>query len=380
MGSASTLDPMQGPMERRMDFDRDPFLVIWEVTQACDLVCEHCRAEAQPERHAGELSTEEGKELLDQIADFQDPLFVITGGDPWKRDDIFELIEYADDIGLRVAMTPSGTSLGTRENIERAVDAGLTRLALSLEGGSPERHDEFRKQEGSFEYTRKAAEYAADAGLTLQINTTVTKRTVDDLPGIADIAEDWGAVLWSVFFLVPVGRGEEKHLVSPETAEDVLNWLYEQQGVRDFQIKTTEAPHYRRVVLQRMQEQGKMPKISGVGHNETDPGDGIGRASQGVNAGKGYVFISHLGDVYPSGFLPANGGNVRETTLPDIYRHSDLFQKIRDPDRLKGKCGNCEYRVVCGGSRSRAYALTGDLMAEDPSCAYIPKKMKKEEA
>lgn len=327
-----------------------PVVLIWELTQACDLACEHCRADARPERHPGELTTREGKQLLREAAGFgEGQLVVLSGGDPLKRDDTTELVRYGTRQGLRVTMTPSGTSSLTHGAVEELVDAGLRRMALSLDGASPESHDSFRGEEGSFEQTLGAARDANDAGLPLQINTTVCQSTVDELPGIRDHVEELDAVLWSVFFLVPVGRGALLEPVSPERAETVIVWLHDVAESSSFGVKTTEAPHYRRVGLQR----GSMNRRTGV------------------TAGDGFAFVSHTGEVYPSGFLPLSSGDVRDESVVSIYRESDLFKSLRRDD-LKGKCGVCEYRNVCGGSRSRAYAYTGDPLESDPLCAYVP--------
>lgn len=350
------------PPSQAIDTDERPFVLIWEVTQACDLECEHCRADAQPDRHPAELDTDEGKALLEEAASFGDgQLVVLSGGDPLVRDDIPELIEYGTDLGLRMTLTPSGTSSLSREMIETLDRAGLKRLAVSLDGSSIERHDSFRGEEGTFEQTVAAARQARERGLPLQVNTTVTQETVDDLPAIADLVADLGAVLWSVFFLVPVGRGEILDPISPERSERVMEWLHEQSEERSFGVKTTEAPHYRRVGVDRTRS----------GQEASGPPDDIGRRS-GIRAGDGFAFVSHTGLVYPSGFLPMAAGSVRESSVVDIYRDAALFESLRDEDQFRGKCGDCEFRNVCGGSRSRAYAYTGDPLESDPLCPYVP--------
>ncbi|WP_226022628.1 TIGR04053 family radical SAM/SPASM domain-containing protein [Halomicrobium salinisoli] len=343
------------------DTSERPFVLIWEVTQACELACEHCRADAQPARHPDELSTAEGKALLDRAADFGDgQLVVLSGGDPMKRPDLVELVDHGTDAGLSMTLTPSGTDGLTGDAIDDLADAGLRRMALSLDGSTAERHDAFRGEDGSFEATLRAAEQAKEAGLPLQINTTVCAQTVDDLPAIADRVADLRAVLWSVFFLVPVGRGAVLDPISPDRAEDVMDWLHEVREERPFGIKTTEAPHFRRVGLQRRR-------------GEAGDGDAGGtKRRAGIVAGDGFAFVSHTGEVYPSGFLPKPAGDVREDDLIEVYRDSDLFTSLRDRDQLRGKCGSCEFREVCGGSRSRAYATTGDPLASDPLCSYVP--------
>jgi radical SAM protein len=344
-----------------IDTDRRPFVLVWELTQACELTCKHCRADAQPDRHPDELTTAEGKTLLNEARAFgENQLVVLSGGDPLARDDTVELVEYGADRGLLMTLTPSGTASLTPDRVAALDDAGARRLALSIDGGSRAAHDEFRGEPGSFESTVRAAEAAREAGLPLQINTTVCAETVDQLPAIRELVADLGAVLWSVFFLVPVGRGAVLDSIDPTKAERVMAWLVEVEREEGFGIKTTEAPHYRRVALQRRHDDGT-----------GDAADAIGRRT-GITAGDGFAFVSHVGEVCPSGFLPESAGNVREQGLVETYREADLFTALRDPDALRGKCGACEYRQVCGGSRSRAYATTGDPLASDPLCAYVP--------
>ncbi|WP_251343622.1 TIGR04053 family radical SAM/SPASM domain-containing protein [Haloplanus halophilus] len=346
-----------------LDTDERPFVLVWELTRACELTCKHCRADAQPERHPDELTTAEGKALLDEARRFgENQLVVLSGGDPLARDDTVELVEYGTDRGLLMTLTPSGTASLTPERVDALADAGARRLAVSVDGGSRAAHDEFRGEPGSYDSTIRAAEAARDAGLPLQINTTVCAETVEELPAIRDLVADLGAVLWSVFFLVPVGRGAVLDSLDPERAERVMEWLVEVDEAADFGIKTTEAPHYRRVALQRR---------VGVDADGDDPTDAVGRRV-GITAGDGFAFVSHVGEVFPSGFLPESVGNVREAGLVERYRNADLFTDLRDPDALRGKCGACEFRGVCGGSRSRAYAETGDPLASDPLCAYVP--------
>ncbi len=346
---------------RDIDTSRRPFVLVWELTQACELACKHCRAEAQPRRHPDELTTEEGKELLDEARAFgENQLVVLSGGDPLYRDDAIELIEYGVDRGLRMTLTPSGTASLSRERVREVADAGLRRLALSLDGATPEAHDGFRQETGSFRQTLDAARAARDAGLPLQINTTVCAETVEQLPAIRELVDELDAVLWSVFFLVPVGRGQVLDPVDPARADRVMEWLVDVQADAEFGIKTTEAPQYRRVAMQRQR--------SGT---ETPDRDGVGRRT-GITAGDGFAFVSHTGELYPSGFLPEPAGNVRRDSLVGRYRDSPLFETLRDPDALQGKCGACEFRNVCGGSRSRAYATTGDPLESDPLCPYVP--------
>ena len=343
-----------------------PFVLIWELTQACGLACNHCRADANPQRHPDELSTAEGKALLEDAAEFGDgQLVVLSGGDPLVRDDVEELIAYGDDLGLRMTITPSGTGSLTADRIEAMVDAGLKRMAVSLDGASAETHDAFRGEEGSFAETVQAVEDARAAGLPVQVNTTVCQQTVGELPAIRELLTELGAVMWSVFFLVPVGRGRILEPITPERADRVMAWLAEISETEPFGVKTTEAPQYRRVVMQRQGE------TADDGETGAAPDSGVKRRT-GIVAGDGFAFVSHTGEVFPSGFLPESAGNVRDQPVTDSYRNSALFQSLRDRDRLSGKCGACPYRHVCGGSRSRAFAHTGDPLASDPLCPFVP--------
>ena len=339
-----------------IDTSRRPFVIVWELTQACDLACKHCRADAQPNRHPNELSTAEGKRLLEQIAEFgEDQLVVFSGGDPMARSDTIELVRYGLDQGLELTITPSGTQSLTADHIAELAESGIRRMALSIDGATPDAHDEFRGEAGSFAETMRAAEHVRAVDIPLQINTTVCQETVDELPGICDLVNDLDAVLWSVFFLVPVGRGAVLTPISPKRAESVMHWLHQTQSSAGIPIKTTEAPFYRRVSLQQEMEAGE--------------GSRLGR---GIIAGDGFAFVSHIGELYPSGFLPQSAGNVRDEHVAELYRESPLFAKIRDRDQLVGKCGSCPYRHICGGSRSRAYAWTGNPLESDPLCPFIP--------
>jgi len=356
-----------------MDFGKRPFIVIWEVTQACDLACVHCRASAQPLRSPLELSTEEGRRLIDEIAAMQVSVFVLTGGDPLKRPDIYELVEYATRRGVRTSLTPSATPLLTREAIVELKRRDLARLAVSLDGSTAEIHDAFRRVPGSYERTLDALRWARDLGLPVQVNTTIIRRNLADFDPMVRRLESLDIVLWSVFFLVPTGRGKSDDLISAEEFEEVFAKLYEVSRRVRFDVKTTEAQHYRRYVAQARTAERREGRGTSQSHVSAKTFSGIERAPGGINDGRGFVFISHLGEVFPSGFLPVSTGNVRRHSLADVYQHSPLFVALRDTERLKGKCGVCEFRQICGGSRARAYALTGDPLAEEPRCTYLPK-------
>ena len=349
------------------NFDEAPFLVIWELTQACDLACVHCRACAIENRNPFELSTEEGFRLLEEVRSFGDPLMVFTGGDPLKRPDLFTLLEKSVQLGLRTTVTPSATPLLTESAIERFQNCGVARMAISLDGPDAESHDGFRRVTGSFDRTIRALQHAQQIGLQTQVNTTVTRHNVGRLSEIANLVKGAGAKLWSVFFLVATGRASASQDLTAEEYEEVFAFLYNLSKSAPFDIKTTEAQHYRRFVAQRRKAEG----AGKAGTRQVSPE--IIQRQAGINDGKGFVFVSHTGEIFPSGFLPLAAGNVRHDSLATVYRESPLFQTLRNADNLRGKCGDCEYRNLCGGSRSRSYALTGDFLAEEPRCVYEPK-------
>lgn len=376
-----------------MDFNQRPFTVIWETTRACDLVCLHCRADAIPDRNPYELTTHEALRLLEMIKDFGQPypLLILTGGDPMKRPDVVDVVAAATEQGIRVAMTPSATPLVTRNAIKRLAEAGLVRLALSLDGSTPEVHDGFRGVQGSFVHTMRILSWCREFGIETQIHTTVTKHSLDDLPRIAEMVAQWGIKLWALFFLIAIGRAARPEIrklnISPYDFERLFHWMYDLSKSVPYDITPREGYHYRRVMLQRRAQELGMPVdelLKEVSQKPTRPTDlvpsqsrpKIVRAPLGVNDGRGVVFVSHVGVVQPSGFLPLGGGNIREKPLTEIYRHSPLFVHIRDYSQLKGKCGVCEFKHICGGSRSRAYAVTGDYMRSDPYCIYRPKAWK----
>jgi radical SAM protein len=348
-----------------VDFDQAPFLVIWEVTRACALACLHCRADAIARRDPRELTTEEGFRLLDDVRTFgtPPPLLVLTGGDPMWRKDLAELVSHGTRAGLTVALTPSGTAMATRKRLEELQAAGLSRVAVSLDGPDPDSHDAFRRVRGSYANTMKIVDAVIDLGLPLQINSTVSKLTLPRLGEMAELVSRLPLTLWAVFFLVQTGRGASLEQISAEECEGVLSFLDDLSRQVPFGIKTTEAPHYRRV--QMASERNGVARGPALGRRQL-------RAPRAVNDGNGFVFVDHVGDICPSGFLPLARGNVREGRLIETYRRDPVFERLRDPDALGGRCGRCELRAVCGGSRSRAYAATGDPFAEDPLCAYVP--------
>ena len=347
------------------DFSEAPFLVIWEVTRACDLACVHCRASADPVRHPLELTTEEGFQLLETIKEFGDPIMIFTGGDPLMRPDLFALLEKSVALGLRTTLSPSPTPLLTAEAIAGFKRVGVARISVSVDGWDAASHDDFRQVPGSFARAVFALQEARRIGLSTQVNTTVSKHNYLHLAEIADLVERVGSDMWDVFFLVPTGRGSTQVELNAQEFEQVFGFMYQRSKTAPFPIKTTEAMHYRRYVAQRRKAEG-----AGNSHPDANP---LNRMA-GINSGRGFVFISRTGEIYPSGFLPISSGNVRRRSLVDVYRNAALFQVLRDTSLLKGKCGECLYKNLCGGSRSRAYALLGDYLAAEPRCTHQPQR------
>lgn len=354
------------------DFEQNPLMFYYEVTLACDLVCKHCRASAQESAAPDELSHELAKSLIDQVASFpRPPMMVFTGGDPLKRADLFDLLRHAVGRGVHAALTPSATPLATYEAFARAREAGVPRLGISLDGADAATHDAFRGFEGSFTRTLEMLENAKKLNMAVQVNTTITRRNVTQVDAIAELLADRGIAMWAAFFLVPVGRGVEEERIRPEEYEEVFARLWHHSRHQAYAVKTTEAPHYRRFVLQQGGDPLAGPEGEGHGQHARRRGH---RAPLGVGDGKGVMFVSHTGEIYPAGFLPLPCGRFPEDSVVDTYRNHPTFRALRDPDGFKGRCGYCEYRYVCGGSRARAYALTGDPLATDPDCVYRPNR------
>lgn len=354
------------------DFARSPLMFYYEVTLACDLVCKHCRASAQELADPNELSIDQAKALIEQAASFpRRPMVVLTGGDPLKRKDLFELIRHAVGRGIEVALTPSATPLATREAFQQARDAGVRRLGISLDGADSQTHDSFRGWEGSFARTLRMLQNARELNMAVQINTTITRRNVHQVDAIAELLSGQGIAMWSVFFLVPVGRGVEEQRIAAQEYELVFEKLWHHAQHQPYAVKTTEAPHYRRFVLER----GGDP-LAGPGGSDDSAARRGHRAPLGVGDGKGVMFVSHTGEIFPAGFLPLSCGRFPKDSVVAVYQNHPTFLALRDPDRFKGRCGACEYHQVCGGSRARAYAVTGDFLASEPDCVYVPAKWK----
>lgn len=339
-------------------------LVAWEITRNCNLSCVHCRAAATNGPYEGELNTEAALRLLDQIAEVGNPIVILTGGEPLLRSDIFEVARYGTDKGLRMVMAPNGTLI-TENTAKKMAESGIKRISISLDAADKETHDSFRGVEGAFEGALRGIQFAKNAGIEFQINTTISKRNLDQIPKIQEFAEQLGAVAHHIFLLVPTGRGKYiiDQEISAEEYENTLNWFYEQREKTKLQLKATCAPHYYRILRQRAKEDGKT--VSFQTH-------GLDAVTRGCLGGTGFCFISHQGVVQPCGFLQLDCGNINKTSFKDVWNGSEVFLALRNYDNLKGKCGKCEYRRVCGGCRARAYEACGDYLAEEPLCSFQP--------
>lgn len=355
------------------DFDERPFTVAWELTRACALACVHCRAEAEPKADPNELTTVEALRVVDQLAALGPAVLVLTGGDPLMRRDLFEIVEYAVGRGMRVAVSPTATALTTRDRMMRLRDLGVSMIHVSVDGATAETHDAFRGVAGTFDRSVATLRTLQELGMATQVGTTVTRETAAGLPQIAELVEACGVRMWSVFFLVPTGRAQASAMVDVETAEGIWEWLAELSERAPFAVRTTAAPQFRRTQLRRKKVgQGGALRLAGAGYALRKS---EGRVDvRGVNDGRGFLFIDRVGNICPSGFLQLAAGNVREDDLGEVYRHSALFRQLRDPAALTGVCGSCVYTALCGGSRARAYAVTGSVVADDPLCelAVVP--------
>ncbi len=365
--------PVSGHPGAMRPVSEAPRLVAWEVTRACNLACKHCRAEAMPDPDPAELSTGEGLRLIDEIASLSEGIILIlTGGEPLMRRDVFELAAHGTAKGLRVVMAPNGTLL-TPENVERMKANGIQRISVSIDGATAAEHDDFRGVPGAFERLLQGLENVRRAGLDFQVNTTVTRRNLPQLEAIQDLVVSLGAVAHHIFLLVPTGRGRElaEEIIAAGQYEEVLNWFYDSRDRVPMQLKATCAPHYYRILRQRAREEDRKVDFSTFG---------LDAVSRGCLGGQGFAFVSHTGQVQPCGYLDVDCGQVREKSFADIYRNSPVFLELRNQDLYKGKCGVCEYWKVCGGCRARAYAATGDYLAEEPLCLYQPRRAAKGEA
>ena len=343
-----------------------PRNVYWEMTIACDLECKHCRAGAIPHRDPLELTTQEGMELMRDVKEMGSML-ILTGGDPMKRPDLLELMAYAREIALPLSITPSTTPTLTHDVVAEFKRLGVSAMGVSLDGPTPHIHDAFRGVPGTFSRSMNALAWAREFHIPVQVNTTVTTATLPHLEELFELlsnAHTPPVRRWSLFLLVPVGRGRELGIPTAERVEELFGWVYDTARGARFHVGTVEAPHYRRYWFQRR---------LGEGASREELNKLAMRMGFGVRDGNGVIFVSHKGEVYPAGFLPYPLlGNVKTEPLSGIYRGSPHLVQLREMDLLKGKCGRCEYRWLCGGSRARAYATTGDPMESDPFCAYQP--------
>jgi heme b synthase len=338
-------------------------MIAWEVTRSCNLSCLHCRAAAEQGPYAGELTTEECFKFIDGVAAFSKPVLILTGGEPLLREDIFEIASYGTHKGLRAVMAVNGTLL-TAEKARAAKHAGIQRVSISLDGATAVSHDRFRGVTGAFAGAMEGINYLKEARLAFQINTTVTKRNLGEIKDILHLAIQLGAAAHHIFLLVPTGRGRElaHEEVTPEEYERTLTWFAEQENKVPVQLKATCAPQYYRIIHQRGRAKGREKH-----------GEGLHTFTRGCLGGISFCFVSHQGDVQPCGYLEVSDGNVKERPFREIWEEADVFQRLRDADNLTGKCGRCEYRMVCGGCRARAYSLHGDYLEEEPLCPYEPK-------
>jgi AdoMet-dependent heme synthase len=347
------------------DYSKNPMNVYWEMTQSCALACRHCRAEAISTPHPMELNFAESVEFLRQIPNFGAPLpqLILTGGDPLARADLYELIDEARRLGIPVSITPAATPALTRDVLVRLKDHGVEGLGLSLDGSTAEKHDSIRGVPGTFDLTMKAMGWAQELKMPVQVNTLAAAETAGDAPGIYEVLKPFGIARWSLFFLISVGRGKVLQPLSPEEGEQLMNWIHETSLNAAFTVSTTEAPSFRRVALEKM-------RVAGM-TGEQIKKSGATR-SYGIRDGHGIMFVSNTGDICPAGFLPLPVGNVRKDQIVEMYRDSPLFRQLHDPSQFEDRCGVCDYRTLCGGSRSRAYAATGNPLASDPICLFDP--------
>jgi len=342
---------------------KPPRLVAWELTNACNLACIHCRASAIKDPAPDELSTAQAMQFVDELVEYR-PIIILTGGEPLLRPDVYDIARYASGQGLRVVLATNGTLL-TPDIVQRLKDAGIQRTSISIDGATAKTHDTFRGEPDAFDAALRGIDILKKEGMSFQINTTITKRNLDEIPGIYDLALDLGASALHIFLLVPTGRGEdiEHEEIPPDEYERVLNWFYDKSKDPGIQLKATCAPHYFRIMRQRAKAEGI--RITKETH-------GLEAMTKGCLGGSGFCFVSSRGDVYPCGYLPALAGNILKQPFKMIWEGSEVFNDLRDPAKLKGKCGICEYRMVCGGCRARAYAATGDYLDEEPYCVYVP--------
>ena len=344
-------------------------MVAWEITRSCNLACVHCRASSLRGPYEGELTTAEGKRLLDEIAGFSSPVIILTGGEPLLRPDVYELAAYGNAKGLRMVLATNAT-LVTAPVAAKMLDAGIKRVSVSIDGLNAESHDRFRAVPGAFEGSMAGIEAMKTAGMEFQINTTITRANIDQIEGILELALRLGAAAHHIFLLVPTGRGKDlaSQEISPADYEKTLNWFYEKSLTCPIQLKATCAPHYYRIFHQR--KKGAPAPATAAARGSGHP---FHTMTRGCMGGSSFCFISHTGQVQPCGYLELDCGQVRERSFTDIWKNSAVFENLRDLNRIQGKCGRCEFIRVCGGCRARAHEVSGDYLAEEPYCVYEPK-------
>jgi radical SAM protein len=351
------------------DYSQTPLNIYWEMTQACALACRHCRAEAMPEPDPNQLSFDDGVAFLRQIPEFGSPMpqLILTGGDPLERKDLFPLIDEARRLGIGVSITPAATPAFTRDVLVKLKEHGVEGLGLSLDGSTPEKHDTIRGVPGTFDRTMAALRWAQELEMPLQVNTLVAEETAEDIPAVYELLKNFAVTRWSLFFLISVGRGKVLQALSPAEGEKLMGWVFDTSLTAPFIVATTEAPSFRRVALERM-------RAKGLNADEIKR-SGTYRSFE-IRDGHGIMFVSNIGDVCPAGFLPLVVGNVRKDHVADLYRNAPVFRQLHDPTHFEGRCGACEYNALCGGSRSRAFGATGNPLATDPFCEYVPHSKK----
>ncbi len=379
-----------------------PRLIFWEVTKGCNLRCIHCRATATELSSPTDLPTSKAIHIITQIAAYASPILVLSGGEPLYRRDVFDLAHFASEKGLRVALATNGTMV-TKDVAKKIVASGVKRVSISLDGADALTHDTFRGIPGAFDAAVYGLRNLRELGMSVQINMTIARHNARQLPAVLDLARNLGADALHTFLLVPVGCGvaiASEQMVPPAEYEQMLNWFYDRSLEGGIELKATCAPHYFRVARQRRAAERRkaagngdadigatemmMPGATGVAihpHAAKNaehagmggPPDGMHAMTKGCLAGTGVCFISHEGEVYPCGYLPAIAGDLRRQSFADIWEHSQVFAQLRDTENLKGKCGCCEFRNICTGCRARAYAATGDYLDEEPFCVYEPR-------
>lgn len=339
-------------------------MVAWEITRSCNLSCLHCRASSEYGPYEGEFNTERCIELIDDIAVFSNPVIILTGGEPYLREDIFEIAAYGDRKGLRMVLATNGT-LVTDEIAEKTRESGIKRISISIDGSIPEKHDTFRGVPGAFEGSMAGIEAFKRAGVEFQINTTITRLNLDQIEDIMNLSIELGAAAHHIFLLVPTGRAKDmaEQEISREDYEKTLHWFYEKDLTCSIQLKATCAPQYYRIFHERKKEQKTGMK------DEASP---LHTMTRGCMGGSSFCFISHTGQVQPCGFLEIDCGQLNKKNFKDIWENSPVFRDLRDLSKYKGKCGRCEFIKVCGGCRARAYEMTEDYLAEEPFCIYEP--------